>query len=215
MIWRALILWLALAGAALAQGPRIIAFGDSLTAGFGLAPGYGLVPVLERWLADHGTPARIVDHGLSGDTTYGGRVRIGLALRGGADAVIVELGGNDLLMGWSPEQAEANLDAILTRAGAGGRPVLLVGIDVPLRDTDLRRRWSAIWPRLAAKHGAVLLPDLYAPIAAIPADSRSDYLLGDGVHPSAKGVALLADHLGPAVQMMIAEVQARESAGQD
>lgn len=188
--------------------PRIVAFGDSLTAGYGLAAGRGLVPQLERWLVRNGTPARIIDKGLSGDTTLGGRVRIALALRGGADAVIVELGGNDMLLGWSPESAERNLDAILSRAGAGGRPVLLVGIHAPGRRQEWRTRWAGIWPRLAQRHGALLLPDLYAPLARIPRAARSRYLLADGIHPSATGVGLLVDHLGPQVQALIAQIAA-------
>ncbi|MDO5630843.1 MAG: GDSL-type esterase/lipase family protein [Paracoccus sp. (in: a-proteobacteria)] len=195
--------------AANGAGPRIVMLGDSLTEGFGLAAGYGLVPQLERWLAQEGTAARIVNHGLSGDTTYGGRVRIGRALRGGADGVIVALGANDLLMGWSASRAEANLDAILTRAGRGGRPLLLVGIDAPIRDRARRAEWRAIWPRLAARHDTLLLPDLYAPITALPDDRRAAYLLADGVHPSAQGAALLAAHLGPSAQALLARIAAR------
>lgn len=204
-----------LAGAALwplaAQAqtaPRILAFGDSLTQGYGLPRSKGLVPVLQGWLAARQTPAQLVNSGLSGDTTYGGRVRIRWALRGGADAVIVQLGGNDMLLGWSSAKAEANLDAILTAAGAGGRPLLLVGIHAPGRRQAWRRGWAEIWPRLAARHDALLLPDLYAPLAAIPAKDRAPYLLSDGIHPSAKGVDLLVDHLGPSVQALIARVGA-------
>ncbi|WP_299845241.1 arylesterase [uncultured Paracoccus sp.] len=189
-------------------GPRILAFGDSLTAGYGLPASKGLVPMLQDWLVARSTPARIVNRGLSGDTTYGGRVRIHWALRGGADAVIVQLGGNDMLLGWSPAQAEANLDAILTTAGAKDRPLLLVGIHAPGRRQDWRRGWAGIWPRLAARHDALLLPDLYAPLAAIPAGERKPFLLDDGIHPSAKGVELLVGHLGPQVQALIARVSA-------
>lgn len=184
------------------NGPRIVAFGDSLTQGYGLSPQQGLVPVLRQWLSDRETPARIVNHGLSGDTTYGGRVRIHWALRNGADAVIVELGGNDMLLGWPAARAEANLDAILTVATRNARPVLLVGIDTP----DAGEEWRAIWPRLARRHGTLLLPDLYAPLAQVPPDQRAPYLLQDNVHPSAKGVELLVDHLGPQVQALIAQV---------
>lgn len=207
---RVLLIWLMLAGAALADPPRIVMLGDSLTAGFGLKRGEGLVPVLSRWLEARGTPARLADHGLSGDTTFGGRTRIGWALRGGADAVVVELGANDMLMGLPVAAIEANLDAILTRAGAGGRPVLLVGIGaIPSREADWRRDWAAMWPRLADRHRALLLPDLYAPLAAIPRADRPDYLLADRMHPSAKGVKAIVDHLGPKVQALIARTQAR------
>lgn len=206
---RAIFFWLAfllLPVAASAEPPRIIAFGDSITAGYGLAQDKGLVPQLARWLAQNGTPALMVNRGLSGDTTLGGRARLGFSLRGGADAVIVELGGNDMLLGWSPEGAERNLDAILSRAGAEGRPVLLVGLHAPGRRQEWRQGWADIWPRLARRHNAVLLPDLYAPLAAIPRSQRGEYMLADGIHPSAKGVALLVDHLGPQVQQLIGRI---------
>lgn len=195
---------LAVATPAQAQMPQVLAFGDSLTEGYGLTTRQGLVPVLEDWLARHGTPATISNAGLSGDTTYGGRVRIGWSLRRfGGDAVIVELGGNDMLMGFSPEKAEANLDAILTQAGASGRPVLLVGIQAPQGPSEWRNAWARIWPRLAQRHDAYLLPDLYAPLAAAPKSVRPALLQADGVHPSAKGVRLIVEALGPCVQALI------------
>ncbi|TRW95533.1 arylesterase [Paracoccus sp. M683] len=184
------------------QGPRIVAFGDSLTAGFGLPSTEGLVPVLQDWLTRHNTPAQIVNEGLSGDTTYGGRVRIHWSLWGGADAVIVALGANDMLLGWSPRQAEANLDAILTAARQGDRPVLLVGLSLRRSGPD----WDGIWPRLAERHGCLLLPNIIAPLAAIPAGDRKPYLQADGLHPSGKGVKLLVDHLGPSVQALTRQV---------
>lgn len=183
--------------------PRILAFGDSLTAGYGLPRGKGLVPVLSRRLAQQGRPAILLDGGLSGDTSYGGRVRIGWSLRRGVDAVIVQLGGNDMLSGIPAARAEANFDAILTRAGQGGRPVLLVGIRTP-EDHPQRAEWAALWPRLAARHGCLLLADLYAPLAAIPAGDRAPYLLADGVHPSAQGVELIAEALMPRVLALLA-----------
>ncbi|AUH33737.1 arylesterase [Paracoccus tegillarcae] len=190
-------------------GPRIVMLGDSLTEGFGLPASQGMVPVLQGWLAARATPAQIVNHGLSGDTTWGGRVRIRWALRRPADAVIVELGGNDMLLGWSPEQAEENLNNILDVATRNNRPVLLVGIHAPGRRQDWRRRWAEIWPRLAQRHGTLLLPDLYAPLAAIPRENRASYMQRDGVHPSAKGVGLLVQHLGPQVQELIRRTRMR------
>ena len=199
----------ALAGVALVpaalranQGPRIVAFGDSLTAGFGLPEAKGLVPVLQDWLAARDTPAQVINQGLSGDTTYGGRVRIHWALRGRADAVIVAIGANDMLLDWSPQQAETNLDAILSVARQGDRPVLLVGLYLRKRGAA----WREIWPRLAERHGCLLLPNLIAPLAAMPEQDRAAYLQKDGLHPSARGVKLLVDHLGPSVQALIRQV---------
>lgn len=192
-----------------APPPGLLCFGDSLTAGYGLGRTEGLVPRLSGWLADRGHPARLIDGGLSGDTTYGGRVRIQLSLRRHRpDAVMVELGGNDMLRGWSAEQAEANLDAILTTAGQGGRPLLLVGIQAPGGGAAWRGAWARMWPRLAARHDALLLPDLYAPLAAVPRARRGPLLLRDGVHPSAQGVSLIVDHLGPAAAELVRRAQA-------
>lgn len=198
------------AGAAQAQSPaqdrlaRVLCFGDSLTAGYGLGRDEGLVPQLSGWLAAAGQPAQLVDAGLSGDTTYGGRVRIGLSMRRHRpDAVMVELGGNDMLRGWQPDQAEENLDAILTVAGSGGRPLLLVGIHAPAGDPGWRRAWGQIWPRLADRHGALLLQDLYAPLARIAPEDRGPYLLADGVHPSALGVREIVADLGPVAAQLV------------
>lgn len=207
--------FLAMAGAAAvapwparaqASRPHIVAFGDSLTAGFGLPPGQGLVPVLSDWLAERDTPARITDAGLSGDTSYGGRIRIGWALRRGADAVMVELGGNDMLLGWSAAAAEPNFDAILETAKAGGRPVLLIGISAPQGTREWRQDWFELWPRLADRHQVLLLRNLYAPFAGIPRSELENLLLADGIHPSAEGVRLIVNALGPSVQDLIAAI---------
>ena len=183
--------------------PRVLCFGDSVTAGYGLPQGQGLVPQLSDWLEAHGHPARLIDAGASGDTTEDGRKRIGPALRQHRpDAVMVELGGNDMLQDWPPEQAEENLDAILTAAGQGGRPLLLVGVEDPGRDPESRAAWAAIWPRLALRHDALVLPNLYAPFVAMPRDQQAGLLL-DGVHPSAKGVQLMVNHLGPVAAQLV------------
>jgi acyl-CoA thioesterase-1 len=108
---------------AMAEPLRILAFGDSLTEGYGLPPKDGLVPQLQKWLTARGHDVQILNGGLSGDTAAGGRVRIGYSLaRNRPDAVIVELGANDLLMGFAPAMVEENLGSILTRpGGATGR----------------------------------------------------------------------------------------------
>lgn len=192
---------LALPHIAAAQAPtRLLIFGDSLTEGYGLRPREGLVPRLQEYLEEHDRPVLVLNGGLSGDSTYGGRVRIGWSLaRHRPDAVVVELGGNDMLMGWDVRDAEANLDVILQAARAGDRPVLLVGVHPVEGDAAWRQSWIDLWPRLAERHGALLLPDLYAPLTAAPAEQQRDLVLADGVHPSAKGVDLMVQTLGPAV----------------
>ena len=202
------ILTLLLAPAWAAADPaRVVVFGDSLTRGFGLPTGQGFVPALSRWLVEEGAEVRLVNAGLSGDTTYGGRVRIGWALRDGADAVIVELGGNDMLLGMPPERTEKNLDAIITRAKAGGRPVLLLGIHPTGGAEAWRARWRAIWPRLAARHDILVVPDLYAGIRAIPAPRRRAYLQRDGIHASPRGVATMVELAGPKVLELLSRLR--------
>lgn len=191
-------------------GPKIVMFGDSLTEGFGLPPKQGLVPRLQAWLDQNATPAQIVNAGLSGDTTYGGRIRIGWSLRSGADGVIVELGGNDLLLRIGIPEMEKNLDSILTSAGRGGRPVLLVGVNPPAR--VLRGggdALAAMWLRLAKRHDALLVPDLYAPLWALPEKEARKQVQNDGVHLSRQGVQLVVDQvLGPAVAELLARINA-------
>ena len=206
---------LALPGGAGAAAPArkltLLAFGDSLTAGFGLAPGQGFVPALRRWLkAQDAPPVRMVNGGLSGDTTYGGRVRIGWALRGSdPDAVLVELGANDMLLGFDADHAARNLDAILTAAKAGGRPVLLMGIGAVGRDRAFRDRWDAMWPAVAARNGVPLVPDLYATIRVQPRRTQRAWLQADHLHASPKGVDSMVALAGPAVLALLREAAAK------
>ncbi|QAR27544.1 arylesterase [Paracoccus denitrificans] len=208
---RTLVLILALAAVPAAATPlRILAFGDSLTEGYGLPRKDGLVPQLQDWLRARGHDVLVLNGGLSGDTTAGGRVRIGYSLaRHKPDAVIVELGGNDLLMGFAPQMVEGNLDSILGQAGRGGRPLLLVGIASPDHDDPLRRDWAGIWPRMATQHDALLMENLYQPLFDLPGDGYKAMLQPDGLHASAKGVGLIVQSLGPKVEALIEKAEAR------
>ncbi|WP_432623842.1 arylesterase [Albidovulum sp.] len=205
----ALMILLALSSPALAEGPEVVALGDSLTAGYGLSPDEGFVPQLQRWLDGHGAKATVVNAGVSGDTTAGALARIDWALTPGAKAMIVTLGGNDLLRGLPPEEARANLDAILTKADAAGLPVLLVPMAAPGNyGPDYKEAFDAIYPDLAKAHGATLAPPFLAPIL-----SQSDrqaamntLMQADGIHPNAKGVALVVEALGPEVLALINRV---------
>lgn len=202
--------FLALALPAAAEVPEVLAFGDSLTQGYGLMPGEGLVPQLQGWLATQGTEVQVVNAGVSGDTTAGGRARIDWSLTPGIDAVIVELGGNDLLRGLPPAAARANLDAILATVTARGLPVLLVGLPAPGNyGPAYKAEFDAIWPALAEKYHALLLPDLLAPIAALPPEERTarGLMQGDNIHPSAAGVKLVVAALGPKVLELLAKAQ--------
>ncbi len=194
---------------AAADPATIVAFGDSLTAGYGLGPDEGFVPQLQDWLAERGVAARIVNAGVSGETTAGGLARIDWTLAGEVEAMIVTLGGNDLLRGLPPEAARANLEAILERTEARGIPVLLVPMTAPGNyGPDYKAEFDAIYPELAAAHGALLAEPFLAPILALPDRARAvaDYFQPDGLHPNAQGVALVVAALGPEVLKLIERI---------
>lgn len=200
-----MLLAAATAGAA-AAGQVLVAFGDSLTQGYGLAPEDGLVPQLQAWLRAHGHDVTVVNAGVSGDTTAGGLARIGWTLGSPADAIIVELGGNDVLRGIDPAASRANLDGILTAAAARGLPILLVGVPAPGNyGADYKQAFDAIYPELAAAHGADLVPDYFAPLTASGdrAQALAEDMQADGVHPNANGVKRIVAALGPRVEALL------------
>jgi acyl-CoA thioesterase I len=206
----AALVLLGAAAPALAAGPEIVALGDSLTAGYSLSPEEGFVPQLQRWLDSHGAAVTIVNAGVSGDTTAGALARIDWALTPEARAMIVTLGGNDLLRGLPPEEARANLDAILTRADAAGLPVLLVPMVAPGNyGPDYKAAFDAIYPDLATTHGAILGQPFLQPILAQPdrQAAMNDLMQPDGLHPNAKGVALVIEALGPEVLTLLGRVK--------
>lgn len=194
-----------------AEPVKVLAFGDSLTAGYGLPTEDGFVPQLQAWLEDNGIEAVVINAGVSGDTTAGGLARIDWALSPDVDAMILALGGNDLLRGLPPEQARANLDAILARADARGIPVLIVPVEAPTNyGPDYKARFDAIWQDLATAHGDLLGPPFLAPITRIEDRARAlaDYMQADGIHPNAQGVALIVREIGPHVARLIERARA-------
>ena len=188
----------------------LVAFGDSLTAGYGLAPEEGFVPQLQRWLDARGEEVTVQNAGVSGDTTAGGLARIDWTLSAPVDAMIITLGGNDLLRGIPPQEARANLDAILTRADDKGIPVLLVPMQAPGNyGPDYKADFDAIYAGLAESHGALLAEPFLAPILALPDRQKAlaDYVQPDGIHPNAAGVALVVEALGPKVLELLARAE--------
>lgn len=181
---------------------RLVALGDSLTQGYGLPEAQGFVPQLQAWLRARGRDVTVINAGVSGDTTAGGATRVGWALADGADAMIVTLGGNDLLRGIDPAASRANLDAILRAAGAMGVPVLLVAMEAPGNyGPEYKAAFDRIYPDLAAEHGALLARAFLAPLLD-GADSPAEiarFLQPDGIHPNAEGVARIVEGLGPQV----------------
>lgn len=206
----ALALGLGLAApAALAETVTVVALGDSLTQGFGLPQEDGFVPQLERWLVARGNDVRVENHGVSGDTTAGGLARIGWALSDQADALIVALGGNDLLRGLPPETSRANLDGILSEAEARGLPVLLIGLEAPGNyGPDYKAAFDAMYPELAAQYGAQHVQSFLAPLERAAEQDRAaalaEFMQPDGIHPNADGVAAIVEALGPEVEALVA-----------
>lgn len=191
---------------AAAETVTIAALGDSLTQGYGLPEADGLVPQLQAWLRDQGADAVVINAGVSGDTTAGGLARVGWTLTPEVDAMIVALGGNDVLRGIDPGASRANLDGILTAADAAGVRVLLVGLTAPGNyGPDYKAAFDAMYPDLAAEHGAALYPNFFAGLMGEDvAAARASFMQADGIHPNAQGVARIVAALGPAVLDLIA-----------
>ena len=190
---------------AAAEPITIVALGDSLTAGYGLPTDQGLVPQLQAWLAARGSDAVVVNAGVSGDTSADGLSRLGWSLTPDTDALIVELGANDMLRGIDPAVTRANLDAILAQADAAGLPVLLVGVKaLGNYGTEYRLAFDAIFPSLAVRHDTLLAPDFFAPLRQGDASATlARYIQPDGLHPNQAGVALVVAALGPAVADLV------------
>ena len=198
-------------GPAQADAFRLLAFGDSLIHGYGLASGQTLPERLEVALEARGFSVEVINGGNSGDTTASGRARLDWMLAGGGvDLVLVSLGGNDALRGLDPASTYDNLDAILTRLGEAGLPVLLAGMLAPRNlGADYAADFDAVFPRLAEKHGLPFYPFLLDGVALDPALNQAD-----GIHPNAAGVEVIAARLAPRLGAMIEALTAhRRQAG--
>jgi acyl-CoA thioesterase-1 len=192
--------------AAAAEPVTIAALGDSLTQGYGLMQEDGFVPQLEAWLQGQGADVTVINAGVSGDTTAGGLSRVAWTLTPEVDAMIVTLGGNDLLRGIDPENSRANLEGILQAASEAGVEVLLVGMEAPGNyGPDYKAAFDSIYPDLAAEFDVPLVPSFFEGLLAdgdIEA-ARARYMQADGIHPNPEGVALIVAEIGPAVLDLI------------
>jgi len=192
----ALLLSLGTAGAAPA---RVLALGDSITAGYGLAPDQALPVKLEARLKADGFDASVINGGVSGDTTAGGLARLDWALADHPRFAIVALGANDMLRGLDPGQAYDNLDKILAGLQKAGVKTLLVGMRAATNwGRDYQRDFDAIYPKLAAKYHVALYPFLLDGVALDPKLNQ-----GDGLHPNAAGVAVMVGRMAPAVETLL------------
>lgn len=200
----------AAASAAAAEPVTIAALGDSLTQGYGLPEAEGFVPQLEAWLHANGAPdAAVINAGVSGDTTAGGLARVDWTLTDDVDAVIVELGANDLLRGLDPAESKRNLDGILTAIAARGLPVLLAGVPaVANYGGAYQAAFDAIYPDLAAAHGAILFPNFFAGLGdGRDLSAARPLMQPDGIHPNAEGVAAVVAAIGPSVLELVLAAQ--------
>jgi acyl-CoA thioesterase-1 len=178
---------------------RIVALGDSLTAGYGLPPAEAFPAQLEARLKALGVDAEIVNAGVSGDTTAGGLARLDWALADRADYVLVELGANDALRGLDPGEAKANLEKIIAGIEAkGAKPILLGMLALGNWGRDYETRFNDIYPALAAEHHLPLYPFFLEGVVQDPALNQAD-----GLHPNAKGVARIVERVAPFVQRCV------------
>jgi acyl-CoA thioesterase I len=181
---------------------RLVALGDSLTAGIFL-PADGAFPaVLEAALRKEGYHVSIVNAGVSGDTTSGGLARLDWSLGEGADGLILELGANDMLRGIDPKVTRAALDQILARLREKDVKVLIAGmLASPSLGQSYRDAFDAIYPDLAAKYGALLYPFFLDGVSGHP-----QFTLTDGLHPNAAGVATIVNNILPTVRLLLASL---------
>ncbi|MGH7045430.1 MAG: arylesterase [Stellaceae bacterium] len=189
----------AFATAAAAHAPVIVDFGDSLTAGYGLMPDEAFPARLEVWLHRHGIDARVINAGVSGDTTADGLARLDWALADKPDLVILALGANDALRGIDPATVRSNLDRMLDKITAAHAKVLLLGMLAPPNwGQAYDRAFDRIFPDLAKTHKAAFYPFFLKGVAMKP-----DLNQPDGLHPNARGVDVLVDHIGPVVARLV------------
>jgi acyl-CoA thioesterase I len=184
---------------------KIVALGDSLTAGFGLSADAAFPTRLEAALKAKGIAVEIANAGVSGDTASGGLARLDWSVPEGTEAVILELGANDMLRGIDPSIPRAALDAILRRLAERRIPVLLAGMRAaPNMGADYARAFDAIFPDLAATHGAVFYPFFLDGVAG-----ERTLKLADGLHPTAAGIDVIVARILPKTEELIARARAR------
>jgi acyl-CoA thioesterase-1 len=192
------------------QGLRVLAFGDSLTQGYGVPPGTDFPNVLERALKAKGVNVTIINAGVSGDTSAGGLARLDWSLgdpKTQPDAAIVELGANDGLRGLPPGEMEKNLDAILARLKARNIPVLLAGMKGPRNfGSAYTAEFDAVFPRLAKKYDVLFYPFFLEGVALNRA-----LVQPDGLHPNPKGVDAIVNRITPLAMELVHQAQGKRT----
>ena len=186
----------------------VLALGDSLTQGYGLPEADGFVPQMRNLLQDQGVEVELINAGVSGDTTAGGAARVDWSLTSEVDAMIVTLGGNDLLRGIDPAVSRGNIEKILQVAEARDVEVLLVPMAAPGNyGAGYKADFEAIYPELATTYDAMLAPEFFAGLGDGDPAALQRYFQPDGIHPNAEGVRRIVEALGPHVADLIAAAQ--------
>jgi acyl-CoA thioesterase-1 len=187
------------AGQAAAVPVKILALGTSITQGYGLPPGTDFTVQLQAALKQRGIDAVVTNAGVSGDTSAGGLARLDWSLADHPDAVIVELGGNDMLRGIAPAETEKNLRAILARLRGAHVPVLLTGMHAQRNlGADYVKQFDGIYPRLAKETGVLFYPFILDGVALNPKLNQAD-----GMHPNPAGVKIVVARILPIVKKLI------------
>jgi acyl-CoA thioesterase-1 len=186
---------------------RILAFGASIVAGYGLNEQDALPAQLEKALRARGIDATVINSGVSGETSAGGLARLDWALADDPDLVIVDLGGNDALRGVDPKSTEANLDAIVTRLRQEKRGVLIAGMLAPPNlGADYEAAFNAVFRDVAERHDVVLYPFILDGVVMDPSLNQDD-----GIHPNAAGVKVIVERMLPSVLHAIERLDRRRS----
>ncbi|MGO4571995.1 arylesterase [Microvirga sp. 2TAF3] len=194
-------------GAAHAQNRpiRLVALGDSLTAGFGLPQGAAFPAALERALKARGHNVEIANAGVSGDTASGGLDRLDWSIPDGTDGVILELGANDMLRGLDPAIPRQAIETIVERLKARNIPVMLAGMAASRNlGQDYAQKFDSLYPDIAKKHGLVLYPFFLDGVAG-----DGSLNLQDGLHPTAKGIEIIVGRILPTVETFLATLPKR------
>ncbi|MBN9242636.1 MAG: arylesterase [Mesorhizobium sp.] len=201
----ALFAFAAVARQAGAQPFTVVGFGDSLMAGYRLAPGEGFTDQLEKALRAKGLDVTVVNAGVSGDTTSAGLARLDWSVPDGTGLVILELGANDMLRGVDPALVEQNLDAMLARLKARNIPVLLAGmVAAPNLGHAYGEAFDALYPRLAQKYSVPLYPFFLDGVAG-----NAALELDDAMHPNAAGVRRMVEGILPAIEKAVTALQSK------
>ena len=191
--------------ASAAEPVTVLALGDSLTQGYGLPEEGGFVPQMRNWLKGQEVEADLINAGVSGDTTAGGAARVDWSLTPEVDAMIVTLGGNDLLRGIDPAVSRRNIETILDVAEERGVEVLLVPMAAPGNyGATYKAEFDAIYPELSEAYDAMLAPEFFAGLGEGDPATLQRYFQPDGIHPNAEGVRRIVEALGPHVAELIA-----------